>query len=326
MKDRPGKLPWIFWLLLAVLALLAPSLWLAAVDSAAEPMTGRWMIDFERPDGNVLLTTHRRSSSGHGEWTSSSSYSKAEFRALVRPAGPSETPARFELVRDAGTIAFEGRLDSSGGQGRFTFQADPRFVAEMGRLGYSPLSSDRLWTMLIHDISRSFVRDLAAGGYEHIGLEDLVAMRIHGAGPEFVKELKALGYERLPVHDLIAMRIHGATASFLRELKSLGYERLSADDLVALRIHGATPAFIREIAGLGYTRLPAEQLVQLRIHGVTPQYIRELMDLGYRHLAADDLVNMKIHGVTVDYVKKVKARQSDVTADELVEGKVRGER
>jgi hypothetical protein len=31
-----------------------------------------------------------------------------EFRGLSRPSGSAGKPARFELVRDAGTIRFEG--------------------------------------------------------------------------------------------------------------------------------------------------------------------------------------------------------------------------
>jgi len=76
----------------------------APAPSPAQSVDGRWILDFDRDDGRVQLTIKR--SSARGNWNSSSSYSLQEFRGLTRPAGTAGRPARFELVRDAGTIRF----------------------------------------------------------------------------------------------------------------------------------------------------------------------------------------------------------------------------
>jgi hypothetical protein len=318
---------------------------------ARADIDGRWIADFDRPDDRVQLTT-KRSRAGRGNWTNSHSYPISAFRGLSRPSGAASVPARFELGRDAGTLVFEGQLDSAGGAGRFSFAPSSDFAREMERTGYS-LSEEDLFTATLHDIGRAFLRGLDELGYSRLPFDDLVSMRIHGATPEFIRELKSLGYEHLPADDLVSMRIHGATPQFIRQMKELGYEHLSSDDLVSMRIHGATPEFVREMRAAGHERLSADDLVSMRIHHVTPEFVRgrkelgygnlsaddlvsmrihnvsiefvrQIRDLGFRNVSADDLVSMRIHGVTADFARRAKERDSGVTVDELVSMRIHG--
>ena len=171
------------------LAILAATLVFPRVADAA--IDGRWILEFEPKEDRVQLTTKRSSWHGHSE--NSCSYPTSAFRGLTRPKSSTDSPARFEMVRDAGTLTFEGQLDSGGGSGRFSFQADSAFAADMAKLGHDHLSDENLYTMAIHDIDRAFVRGLADAGYPRLSFDDLVAMRIHGATPQFVRDLASLG-------------------------------------------------------------------------------------------------------------------------------------
>jgi hypothetical protein len=284
---------------------------------------GRWIAEFDNDDHDrVQLTTKRSQRNGHS--SNSCSYPLSAFRGLSRPPSSANVPARFELVRDAGNVVFEGQLDSSGGAGRFSFAANPEFQRDMGRLGYS-LDEEKLYTATMHDISRAFLRGLEEVGYSKVTFDDLVSMRIHGATPEFIRELKALGYERLSTDDLVSMRIHGATPQYIRQMQELGYQRLSADDLVSLRIHGASPDFVREMRAAGYDGLSADDLTAMRIHGVSPEFVRELKALGYSDVSADDLVSMRIHGVSTDFIKQMRDLGfRDVSVDDLVSMRIHG--
>jgi hypothetical protein len=299
----------------AVLSLLAAPIAQAAID-------GRWIAEFEKNDGRVQLTTKRGSGRHHS--TNSSSYPLSAFRGLVRPASRTPAPARFEMARDAGTLVFEGQLDSEGGSGRFSFAPNPDFAREMERAGYS-LSEEDLFTATMHDIGRAFLKGLEELGYSRLPFDDLVSMRIHGATPEFIRELKALGYDRLSSDDLVSMRIHGATPQFVRQMKALGYDRLSSDDLVSMRIHGATPEFVREMHAAGHDRFSADELVSMRIHNVTPEFARELKGLGYTDVSVDDLVSMRIHSVTTDFVRQIRELGfRDASVDDLVSMRIHG--
>jgi hypothetical protein len=302
-------------LALATTALALPRIAQAAIE-------GRWIAEFDdSSEGRVQLTTKR--GSGRHNSTNSSSYPLSAFRGLVRPASKREAAARFELVRDAGTLVFEGQLDSDGGAGRFSFAPNGDFAREMERTGYS-LSEENLYTAALHDIGRSFLKGLEEVGYSRIPFDDLVSMRIHGASPEFIRELKSLGYDRLSTDDLVSMRIHGATPQFVRKMKELGYDRLSTDDLVSMRIHNVTPEFVRQLKQLGYADVSGDDLVSMRIHGVTTDFVRQIRDLGFRDVSVDDLVSMRIHGVSTDFARRAKARDPGVTVDELVSMRIHG--
>lgn len=198
----------LFWVIIVGLLSLTPSLWLHGDPSRSSDLTsGRWVLDFE-PDGSIQLTLKRRAD-GHGNWSSSDDYLTKDFRGLQRPAGSAEVPARFEMVRDAGTITFEGQLNESGGSGRFSFAANGEYVAALAKMGYRSPAGDDLFSLTVHDVSRAFIQELEKLGYKHLPLDNLMSMRIHGASPEFIRSLQALGYEHVPADDLVSMRIHG---------------------------------------------------------------------------------------------------------------------
>ena len=182
-----------------------------------QELQGRWLLDFERED-RVQLTMKRESPRHHSE--SSWGLRPGDLRGLVRPSGSAEAPARFELVRDAGTVFFEGRLDAKGGSGRFRFVPSPGFESAWESSGRPPLTSEEVYGMAIHDVSRRFIADLAALGYRDAPVADLLALRIHGATAEWIRELHALGYAKVSLDDLVAFRIHGVSgAGWLRPMK-----------------------------------------------------------------------------------------------------------
>ena len=185
------------------LCLLSPALLFAGTATS-----GRWLVDFN-PDGTLELTLKRRSEgSGHWNWSSSSNYQLRDFQGLARPSGAGDVAVTFQMVRDAGTVAFEGQLDPAGGSGRFTFTANPEYLAALKSMGYATPDADETFSLTVHDVSRTFIRELDALGYRKVPLDDLLSLRIHDAGPEFIRELKALGYTGLSTDDLVSMSIH----------------------------------------------------------------------------------------------------------------------
>jgi hypothetical protein len=236
-----------------------------------------------------------------------------------------ETPVRFELSREAGTIAFSGTFEAGEGVGRFTFTPNPAYATTLQSLGVasSELTDERLFSLASLDVSTAFIHDMQALGYRET-LDQYVAFRIHGATPEFVRDLKSLGYDDVSAEQLVAFRIHGVTPEFIRDLKAAGYSDISGDQLVTFRIHGVTPEFVRDLKSLGYT-VSAEQLVAFRIHGVTPEYVRNMRDLGVKGLSDEDVVAMRIHGVSVDYVRELRdLGYSGLSSDQLVTMRIHG--
>jgi hypothetical protein len=267
-----------------------------ALAQSGSPITGQWALGGTELEGQVRLTLQRR---GPGfNMSSTSPVPLSQFRGLTQvELDSSGSVARFDLVRDAGTLRFAGYLQNGGGDGAFTFTPNPSFAGEMRSLGFEGLSDEEVFTMAVHDVSTSYVRDMNALSIHPDSADKLISMRIHNVTVDYVRELKSLGYADLTADELVTMRIHGVTTAFARELKGLGYNSVSTDQMVTMRIHGVSTEFIKEVEGLGFSRPSIDQLVTMRIHDITPDYIRKTRSLGLGNLTIDQLVNVRIHGV-----------------------------
>jgi len=61
-------------------------------------------------------------------------------------------------------------------------------------------------------------------------------------------------------------------------------------------------------------------------YGESASFIKELKELGYSNVAIEQLVRLKDHGVSASYIKRMKEKGYDVSLDEYVRLRDRGER
>jgi len=269
-----------------VLALF-PLVALGAVQS------GSWSLaPADQPD---KLQFSLQSSQGEEHFNSSSAWKLAELRGLDWAAA-AKHDVSFSIVRDAGTIDCKGFVQDQRGAGLFTFQANPQYLPEMAKIGFSFEGKD-LYSAAIFDVSFEFARAMKNAAVRGLDAGKLFAFRIHGVTPQFIRDLRAAGLEAADAGKLIAFRIHGVTPEFVTELHSAGINVTDEEKLVAFRIHGVSPEFAGEIGHLGYPHAQPDQLIALRIHGVTPEYIEGLRSKGMQNLTLDQLVSLRIHGI-----------------------------
>ena len=278
--------------------LIATSALALAFAQNAQQITGQWTVGPLVQD-KIQLSIQRTMGAG-SHMSNSSPIALTQLNGLTR--GQLESAGavvRFELVRDAGTLRFEGYTKNGGGGGAFTFSPNPKFESEMRSLGFSGLTDEKVFTMAMHDVSAAYVREMNALGIRPDSTDQLITMRIHGVTAEYAGAFKSMGYAAsdLTPDKLVTMRIHGVTPEFARELKSLGYGSVSPDQMVTMRIHDASTDFIKEVVALGYNHPSIDQLVTMRIHGVTPEFIRKTRSQGLGNLSIDQLVSVKIHGI-----------------------------
>jgi hypothetical protein len=267
----------------------------AVLAQNGSAITGQWTMGGFVIQDQVQLSIQRRS--GNSNMSSSSALPLSQLRGLTRAHLESAgTLVRFDVVRDAGTLQFQGYLQGGAGGGTFVFTPNTSFAGEMQALGYSGLTEEKVFTMAVHDVSATYVRAVQAEGIRPESTNKLITMRIHNVTIEFIRGLKDLGYSELKPDKLVTMRIHGVTIDFARTLQGMGYTA-TPDQMVTMRIHGASEDFIREVQALGYNRPPINQLVTMRIHGVTPEYIRQTRARGLGDLPIEQLIQLKIHGV-----------------------------
>jgi len=268
-----------------------------ALAQTSGPITGQWTISGPIVADQVQLSIRRYTPGSN--MSSSSQVSITQLNGLTRAqfASPVSSLARFDIVRDAGTLRLEGYLQNGSGGGNFTFIPNPGYANEMRALGYTDLTDERIFQLATHDVSLAYIRSMFSAGIRPESTSKLITMRIHNVSVEFVNEMKALGFTDLKPDKLVTMRIHGVTAEFGRSLKSMGYNSVSTDQMVTMRIHGVSTDFIREIESFGYNHPPIDKLVTMKIHGITPDYIRKAQARGFTNLSIDQLVQLKIHGI-----------------------------
>src|SRR5436189_2985218 len=204
-------------------ALILSALVLVAAAAVAD-MRGAWHIS---SDYNKLHLDISRGNSMH--WGSSIDLGAFSGLSAAALGAKTETPVKFEMVRDAGTIHFTGTFSDGDGVGRFTFEPNHNYVSTLKSLGVEGTvgDDDDLFSLAMHDVSTAFIREMQSLGYRE-NLDQYIAFRIHGVSPEFVRELRSLGYDKLDADNLVAFRIHGVTPAFVRELRTLGYDKLDA--------------------------------------------------------------------------------------------------
>src|SRR5205807_963669 len=196
-------------------------------------------------NGKLHLDISRGNSMHWGQSMDLAAFSGLSSETMTTKA---ETPVKFEMVRDAGTIHFTGTFTDGDGVGRFTFEPNRNYASTLRSLGVSGEIADD---------------------------DDLFALAMHDVSVTFIREMQALGY-RENLDQYTAFRIHSVSTQFVRDLRALGYNSLSADELVALCIHGVSPRFIRELKDAGYTGVPVEKLVEMRIHGISADDVKRM--------------------------------------------------
>ena len=288
---------------------------LAALMAAQEHRTG-WKVSYSDTPGMVHFGV---------EWSKPGSHSVhsgdvplSAFRGL----NPGQSgPAKFEYVADAGTFVCEGRFSFGAGSGTYQFQPNPRYAAELQRLGYDAPRDDQLLTMAMLQVSLDFARGIREAGLR-ASTAQLVELRIHGVSLPYVRETQNAGYRNLTAKDYVEMKIHGVSTEFLRALKHAGYE-LASSQVVELQIHGVGTEYMRDLDAYGL-QPRSEDLVQMKIHGVEPEFLREARDLGYS-FTPGELIDLRIHGVNEAYLRNLKASgMRNLSAEQITRLKIHG--
>lgn len=273
---------------LPVIALCSTLVALSARAVAPGELAGTWTAELKPEQRQVQLNLRTGGDSQWGE-----SLSVSELTGFSAQDGE----ARFSLVREAGTLRFDGSFRGGQGAGHYRFEPAAGFADEMAKLGYPEARGEKALHLALADMSPKRVREYQALGFKALPWDELFAFCLHDVTPDFVKELRSLGLKMNKPDDVVAMRIHDVTPAYVKEVRQAGLGGADEESLVELRIHDVTAAYAKEMRSLGLGELDAEDLKNLRIHDVTPEFVREMRAAGYTKATAEDLLKLRIHGV-----------------------------
>jgi len=179
------------------------SLVLSLFATAAFALDGAWTASLrdDRDHIDFNLTTGPRSNQGMTMTLAAlTSLTPSQINAATM------TPVTFQLVREAGTISFEGTFRNGKGAGQFTFAPDRSYIDKIRALGLTfdlderhrhrqaRSEEENLFTVALHDVSTSYIRSMQALGYK-TSLAKYLTMRIFNITPEYVREMESLGFK-----------------------------------------------------------------------------------------------------------------------------------
>ena len=286
---------------------------LVMTASAQIQTQGKWSIDRDDQNkkGEVQLNLHEGNKNNFGQQIAIS-----ELKGFDPSFFEKDGPVKFQLVREAGTVDFDGAFYKGLGQGFYKFTANPEFLSKMKQMGFVPTNKEALALAMV-DVTTAYVQELQGLGF-HPDLDHVISGRIFKVNREQVEGLKAVGLTGLSLDKLVECRIFNITPDFVREMRAKN-PNMSVDKLVEARIFKATPEFEEEMAKAGYSNLTQEQLVAFKIHNVTPKFVEEMKALGFKDLSADKLVEFRIFNVGAEQINELsKEGYKDLTADQLV--------
>jgi hypothetical protein len=313
---------------------------LLTVFAVGQETRQEWQMRESGRADKVHFSFDRYKGRNHSSW--GTDVSRDRFRGLPATILDRGGAATFEYVTDAGSLVCKGSFSWGRGSGTFTFKPDPKFTAELKKLGYDEPTTEQQLRMTFSDVSLEFAREIKTPGFStstqqlinltdhgvtleyvrkarHAGFRDLSAddfmrLRDHGVDIAFIQDVAALGYD-MTAGDMVRLRDHGVNAEFLAQLKDAGYE-LPAARIAELRDHGVDSNFFRDLKGRGL-QPAAGDLIRLRDNGVTPGFLKELDEAGYNNLSAEDIVQLRNHGVSGEFVRDAKALGFQFTPREL---------
>ena len=281
-----------------------------------QDLKGKWTAEM-KSDGELNVQMRYGNDSMLGEDIALTQLQGLSAEALASPSQDVD----FKLQREAGTVTFTGHFRNGDGVGEYAFHADPAYVGEMAKLGYSNIEARKLLTMAVLDVTTTYTKELLGLGFKP-DTDKLIAARIFHVDREEVEGMRTAGFDGLSLDKLIELHIHGVTPEYVRQMRAAGFDG-SLDELIQTKIFKVTPEFREQMASAGYPHLSESKLVEFRIHGITPEYVRQLKALGFNSLSADDLVQAKIFRVDAEQIRELSAAgYGGLSLDQLVQARI----
>jgi hypothetical protein len=300
----------------------------AASLSAQTAVHGTWTAELHTGKAFLQLRTdpppdqnQGRSGDWNGGWSMGQSLSVDELGGLPPNDDQfSVSNVKFDLRREAGTLAFEGSFRDGRGAGLFTFTPRTEFAAEMRRLGYT--EDVPLWQryqFAVQDVGPRYITALKAEGYDTLTLEQVRRARNHGVTIDYIRAMKAEGYRAATLEEFVRTHDHGVTVAYVQDMRKAGFKDASIEDLVRAKDHGVNAQFVKDMRSLGPTVSALDGFVRLKDHGVTPAYVRDIAAQGFKNVTIEEAVRTKDHGVSADYIADMKQLGlKDLTLDQIV--------
>jgi beta-lactamase regulating signal transducer with metallopeptidase domain len=282
---------------------------------------------------NKLDIEFRNEGDSHNHM-SNSNFLVSEFSAL-----PRGTAGDFKLVREAGTMNFNGKFDGNKGSGRYQFVTNPAYIQYLTSQGITDIEQNDELAFFMINIKKDYVAMLHRNGYKKVSKSDLIATAALGVTEPYIASLKKNGFPDASLQDLITGKAMGIDGAFISEIRKAGYPNVSFDKLVSFKAQGINGQYIAKFKNARATTPgkkntsakskskddSADDMIAYKALNVDESFVNGFKKAGYTNLSSSDLIGMKAVGVTPEYALSFKsAGYGSISHDDLVSMKALG--
>jgi hypothetical protein len=210
-----------------IILFLSSSLLISGAD-----LEGTWKAKLKN-DTIQMRMRIRPDNDFKGEWNYCDYFKTTDFTNLVW--GKSEA---FSLVREAGTMEFQGEFAADSASGHFTFISNGEYASFLEKKGFEGVTDKKMLSLFMADVNRQYVNDLFELGYSDITLSKLISFAIHDVTIDFIKQIHALGYKDISPSKLISFAIHDVDKEFIKRIQEKWDTKPTPSKIISLKIHG----------------------------------------------------------------------------------------
>jgi hypothetical protein len=266
---------------------------------------------------------------------SNSDFLVSEFTAMPRSAN-----GDFKLIREAGTMNFNGKFDGNKGSGRYKFVANAEYTKYLQSQGIRDIEKNDELAFFMINIKKSYVTMMHNQGYKNLSKGDLIATAALGVDEPYIVSLKQNGFPDITEQELITGKAMGINGAYIGEIRKAGYPKVSFEKLVSFKAQGINGQYISKFKNARGTAPVkksarasaskddednADDMIAYKALGVDDAYVNGLKAAGLTNLSSSDLTGMKSLGVTPEYIQSFKnAGYTGLDAEQYVSMKALG--
>ena len=198
---------------------------------------GNWFATIK---GNTVNIRFQQESAKNENDGNNTTFQLAEFNNL-----PRENDGAFELVREAGTMHFQGKFTGNMGMGTYKFSPDKSYTANLTKEGIKLDDDDDVLVFFMIDIKKSYVGMLKRQGFSNVTKDDLIPLAALKVDESFIRSIKSSGLTEVSLQNLIPLKALGVDQAYIADIRKSGYKDLSVDQIISLKAQGIDGKFLK---------------------------------------------------------------------------------
>jgi len=244
---------------------------------------GKWTATIEKD------TVFFKISNGSGNVQSRYRFLLKEFSS--HPGG-SQT---FKVMRDAGTMYFEGRFEGDTGAGIWLFTPDLAFNNFLKSRGFPTLEEPEYLVFYLTSMSKQKAQELHQLGYASTKAK-LLALGALSIDSDYIQSWQKYGYNNLSYNEVIGLKAMGVTQNYANKLKALGYKEISTKYLIQLKALAVSADYIKRFNEIGFRAIPLNAITNAKAVGLSSKDVSLLRNKGHHYSSLSRYTHLKVSG------------------------------